>query len=127
MNLLFVLARHEQTKFFLRHILSTINSYLPFKSLYNLLFLFLPMLSASRVKNDNLMFAIIVTLKIANGAEHSVSLWYPAVASFSSANGVGEFGVDKFMSAFRAAEIKKFVTNPSNYRRLVQIKIGTAL
>ena len=73
------------------------------------------------------MFAIIVTLKIANGTEHSVLLWYPAVASFSGTNGVGDFGVEKFMSAFRAAEIKKFVTNPSDYRRLVPIKIGTAL
>jgi hypothetical protein len=73
------------------------------------------------------MFAIIVTLKIANGAKHSVSPWYPAVASFSSANGVGEFGVEKFMSAFRTAERKKFVTNPSDYCRLFPIKIGTAL
>lgn len=73
------------------------------------------------------MFATIVTLKIADGAKHSVLLWHPAAASFSSANGVGEFGVEKFMSAFRAAEIKQFVTNPSNYRRLVPIKTGTAL
>ena len=73
------------------------------------------------------MFAIIVTLKIADGAKHSVSLWYPAVASFSGTNGVGGFGVEKFMSAFRAAEIKKFVTNPSDYCRLFPIKIGTAL
>ena len=73
------------------------------------------------------MFAIIVTLKIADGAKHSVSLWYPAVASFSGTNGVGGFGVEKFMSAFRAAERKRFVTNPRYYSWLVPIKIGTTL
>jgi hypothetical protein len=85
------------------------------------------MRSATGVKNNNIVFAIIVTLKIANGTEHSVFLWYPAVASFSGTNRVGEFGVDKFMSAFRAAEIKKFVTNPNDYCRLFPIKTGTAL
>ena len=85
------------------------------------------MRSACRVKNDNAVFAIIVTLKIANGTKHSVFLWHSAVASFSNANGVGAFGVEKCMSTFRTAEIKKFVTNPSDYCRLFPIRIGTAL
>lgn len=85
------------------------------------------MRSAAGVKNNNLVFATIVTLKITNGTEHSVFLWHPAVASFPGTNGAGEFGVDKCMSAFRAAERKKFLTNPSDYSWLFPIKVGTAL
>jgi hypothetical protein len=85
------------------------------------------MRSAYRVKNDNFVAAKIVTLKIANGTKHSVFLWHPAVASFSSANGIRELGVEKCMAAFCAAERKKFVTNPSDYCWLFPIKIGTAL
>jgi len=85
------------------------------------------MLSAYRVKNDNVVFAIIVTLKIANGTKHSVFLWHSAGASFSSTNGIREFWVEKCMSTFRAAERKKLVTNPSDYCWLFPIKGGTAL
>jgi hypothetical protein len=85
------------------------------------------MFSAYRVKNDNVVFAIIVTLKIANGTKHSVCLWHPAVASFSSTNAIREFWVEKCVSAFRAAERKKFVTNPSDYCWIFPIKIGTAM
>jgi hypothetical protein len=79
------LAWHEQTQFLLSHILGTINSHLSLKSLNNRFFLLLPMRSAFRVKNDNVVFAKIVTLKITNGTKHSVFLWHSAVASISSA------------------------------------------
>jgi len=85
------------------------------------------MRSAAGVKNNNLVFATIVTLKIANGTEHSVVLCHPPVASFSGTNRVGEFGVEKCMSAFRATERKKFLTNPSDCCWLSPIKIGTTM
>jgi len=85
------------------------------------------MRSAAGVKNNNLLFATIVTLKIANGTEHSVVLWHPPVASFSGTNGVGELGVEKCMSALRAAERKQFLTNPSDYCWLFPIKISAAM
>ena len=127
MILLSILARHERTQFFLCRPLGTINSHPSFKSFYDFLLFSLPMRSTAGVKNNNLVFSTIVTLKITNSTEHSVFLGRPAVASFSSANGVGEFGAKKFMSAFRAAEIKRFVTNPNDYCRLFPIKTGTAL
>jgi hypothetical protein len=104
LTLLAVLAWHEQTQFLLSHILGTINSHLSFQSLNNRFFLSLPMRSAFRVKNDNVVFAKIVTLKIANGTKHSVFLWHSAVASFSSAFGIRDFRVEKFMPAFCATE-----------------------
>jgi hypothetical protein len=104
LTLLSVLAWHEQTQFLLSHILGTINSHLSFQSLNNRFFLSLPMRSAFRVKNDNVVFAKIVTLKIANGTKHSVFLWHSAVASFSSAFGIRDFRVEKFMPAFCATE-----------------------
>ncbi len=127
LTLLSILAWHERTQFFLRHILGTINLHLSFKSLNNRFFLSLPMRSAFRVKNDNLVFATIVTLKIANGTEHSVSLRYPAVASFSGANRIREFWVEKFMPAFWVAERIEFFIYPGHHGWFVPVKMVTAL
>jgi hypothetical protein len=125
--LLSILAWYERTQFFLRHILGTINSHLSFKSLKNRFFLSLPMRSAFRVKNDNVVFAKIVTLKIANGTEHSVSLRYTAVASLSSAYGIREFRVEKFMPAFCATERIEFSAYTVSCHWLVPMKMVTAL
>ena len=127
LTLLSILAWHERTQFFLRHILGTINSHLSFKSLNNRFFLSLPMRFASRVKNDNVLFATIVTLKIANGTEHSVSLRYPAVASFSGANRIREFWVEKFMPAFWVAERIEFFIYPGHHGWFVPMKLVIAL
>ena len=107
--------------------MGTINSHLSFKSLNNRFFLSLPMRFASRVKNDNVLFAKIVTLKIANGTEHSVSLRYPAVASFSGANRIREFWVEKFMPAFWVAERIEFFIYPGHHGWFVPMKLVTAL
>lgn len=126
LTLLFVLTWHERTKFLLRHILGTINSHLSLKPPQSSLFSFIPTCSLFRINTD-IRFAYGISYLVANGTEHAVFLWHPAVTSFSRANGVGEFGVEKYMSAFRAAERKEFVTNPSDYCWLFPIKISTAL
>ena len=82
---------------------------------------------ASRVKNDNVLFAKIVTLKIATGAEHSVSLWHSAVASFSSAKGIREFRVEKFISALCAAERIEFLAYPGDHGWFVPTKYFSTL
>jgi len=73
------------------------------------------------------VFAKIVTLKIANGTEHSVSLRYTAVASLSSAYGIREFRVEKFMPAFCATERIEFSAYTVSCHWLVPMKLVTAL
>jgi hypothetical protein len=121
-----ILTGDERTQFLLRHILGTINSHLSFKPLQQSLFSFIPACSLFLINTD-VLYAYGISDLVANGTEHAVCLRYPAVTSFSSANGIREFRVEKFMPAFCATERIDFSAYKVNRLWLVPMKMITAL